>query len=369
VGAIDESSNATGVNGDQSNNLSTWSGAAYVFVRNGTTWSQQAYLKASNTAAGDLFGHSVSVYGDTVVVGARGEDSNATGVNGDQSNNLASGSGAAYVFVRNGTTWSQQAYLKASNSESSDYFGHSLSVSGDTIVVGAFFESSNATGVNGNQSNNLLFRAGAAYVFVRHGVTWNQEAYLKASNPEENDYFGESVSVSGDTVVVGASMKDDVANNAGAIYVFDLSEYVNYCTAGTSAHGCQATIYSAGTASASGTYGFSLFAVDVAGLKNGLFFFGTSGQQADPWGNGTSYQCVVPPVVRADLLVGIGLIGLCDGSFAQDLNAFWCSSCPKPTKNPGAGAVVQAQLWYRDPQSTSNQDSSLSDAIEFSLAP
>jgi hypothetical protein len=63
------------------------------------------------------------------------------------------------------------------------------------------------------------------------------------------------------------------------------------------------------------------------------------------------------------------LIGLCDGSFAQDLNAFWCSSCPKPTKNPGAGAVVQAQLWYRDPQSTSNQDSSLSDAIEFSLAP
>src|SRR4029450_12959791 len=94
-------------------------GAAYVFVRNGTTWSQQAYLKASNTDIFDTFA-AVAVSGDTVLVGAYNESSNATGINGDQSDNSAQSAGAAYVFVRNGTTWSQQAYLKASNTDAGD---------------------------------------------------------------------------------------------------------------------------------------------------------------------------------------------------------------------------------------------------------
>ncbi|MCX6885338.1 MAG: FG-GAP repeat protein [Verrucomicrobia bacterium] len=98
------------------NELASNSGAAYVFVRSGTTWSQQAYLKASNTDAVDNFGRGVAVSGDTVVVGASGEDSSTTGVNSTQ-NNMGTGSGAAYVFVRSGTTWSQQAYLKASKGE------------------------------------------------------------------------------------------------------------------------------------------------------------------------------------------------------------------------------------------------------------
>src|SRR5690606_29875211 len=143
------------------------SGAAYAFVRNGTEWTQQAYLKASNTGANDYFGYSVSISGDTIVVGAIYEDSNATGVNGNQNNNGASGSGAAYVFVRDGTTWTQQAYLKASNTGADDYFGYSVSISGDTIVVGAVQEASNATGVNGDQNNNGASGSGAAYVFVR----------------------------------------------------------------------------------------------------------------------------------------------------------------------------------------------------------
>ena len=88
--------------------------------------------------------------GDTVAIGARDEDSNATGVNGNQTDNSASGSGAAYVFVRNGTNWTQQAYLKASNTEMGDQFGRSVAVSGDTVVVGAYLESSGAIGVNGN---------------------------------------------------------------------------------------------------------------------------------------------------------------------------------------------------------------------------
>ena len=139
-----------------------------------------------------------------------------------------------------------------------------------------------------------------------------------------------------------------------------------YCSAGTSASGCQASISAAGTPSATAALGFTLSASSVEGLKSGLFFFGTNGRQANPWGTGTSYQCVVPPVVRANLLTGVGGVGLCNGSFAQDLNAVWTA---KPAKNPGAGALVQAQLWYRDPFSTSNQSTSLSNAIEFAVAP
>ncbi|MEO8438605.1 MAG: FG-GAP repeat protein, partial [Spartobacteria bacterium] len=232
VGAAFESSNATGINGNESDNSASEAGAAYVFVRNGTTWSQQAYLKASNTGAGDSFGISVAVSGNTVVVGADLESSNATGVNGDQSDNSASQAGAVYVFVRSGTTWSQQAYLKASNTDAGDAFGISVAVSDDTVSVGANFETSNATGVNGDQSANSAFAAGAAYVFVRNGTTWSQQAYLKASNTESFDRFGTSAAVSGDTVVVGAAFESsnatgingDQSNNnapqAGAAYIF-----------------------------------------------------------------------------------------------------------------------------------------------------
>jgi plastocyanin len=141
---------------------------------------------------------------------------------------------------------------------------------------------------------------------------------------------------------------------------------VTYCTAGTSASGCQAGLSAAGTASATAPTGFDLMAADVEGAKNGIFFFGSNGRQANPWGSGTSFQCVAPPVKRAGLLVGVGTPGACDGSFSQDLNARWTAN---PAQNPGAGALVQAQLWYRDPQNTSNQTTSLSNAIEFPVGP
>jgi hypothetical protein len=235
VGAYGESSNASGVNGNQSDNSAAFSGAAYVFVRTGTNWNQQAYLKASNTGVGDTFGWSVAMSGDTVVVGANGESSNATGVNGNQSNRNARCSGAAYVFVRTGTNWNQQAYLKASNSGGGfpgDWFGNSVAVSGNTVVVGAPNEESSATGVNGNQIDNSATDSGAAYVFVRSGTNWSQQAYLKASNTGVSDFFGESVSVSADTVVVGATGEASIATGvngnqsdnstvyAGAAYVF-----------------------------------------------------------------------------------------------------------------------------------------------------
>ena len=166
VGAINESSSATGVNANHITTSLQGAGAAYVFVRSGLAWTQQAYLKASNTGEGDSFGRSVDVSGDTAVVGAWAEDSNATGVGGNQSDNSANGAGAAYIFGRSGATWSQHSYLKASNTETLDLFGRSVGVSGGTVAVGAYREASNATGVNGDQSNNSAGASGAVYVYA-----------------------------------------------------------------------------------------------------------------------------------------------------------------------------------------------------------
>jgi len=139
-----------------------------------------------------------------------------------------------------------------------------------------------------------------------------------------------------------------------------------YCTAGTSASGCQAVLTGTGTPSASAPTGFFLSAAGVESGKSGMFFFGTSGRQAAPWGTSSSFQCVAPPVRRAGLLWSGGGFGSCEGAMAQDMNAHWLEF---PGKNPGAGALVQAQLWYRDPQNTSSETSSLSNAVEFTVAP
>ena len=232
IGASGEDSNATGTNGNQTDNNASSSGAAYVFVRSGGVWTQQAYLKASNAQGGDQFGHAIAIDGDTIVVGAFSEDSSATGVNGNQADNSALLSGAAYVFTRTGGVWSQQAYLKASNTGANDRFGDTVGISGDTIVVGAYIEDSSATGVNGNGADNGASWSGAAYVFTRTGGVWTQEAYLKASNTEADDRFGHTVGISGDTIVVGAGFEDsnatgvngnqidNSASTSGAAYAF-----------------------------------------------------------------------------------------------------------------------------------------------------
>ena len=137
---------------------------------------------------------------------------------------------------------------------------------------------------------------------------------------------------------------------------------VTYCTAGTSANGCQATLSSTGAPSTSSGSPFSIDVNNVEGAKDGLMFFGTAGRQANTWGSGTSFQCVVPPVKRTGLQVGNGTAGLCDGAFTLDFNA-WMTA--HPAKAPAPGVMVNVQTWYRDPQNTSNQTTSLSDAIEF----
>jgi uncharacterized membrane protein len=235
VGAGYEDSNSTAIDTGQADNSANGAGAAYVFVRNGTAWSQQAYLKASNCQANDYFGFAVAVSGETVVVGSLLEDSSSNAIDMGQADNNAQDAGAAYVFVRNGTTWSQQSYLKASNAQDFDWFGYAVAVSGDTALVGASAEDSSSTTIDMGQADNSYRDAGAVYVFVRGGTGWSQQAYLKASNAGGADLFGTAVSLSDSTAVVGAPQEDstsseidmgqgnNIATSAGAAYVFERS--------------------------------------------------------------------------------------------------------------------------------------------------
>ena len=240
VSSPHEDGAATGVNGNQKDESAWDAGAVYVFVRAGDRWTQQAYVKASNAQTSDRFGISVALSGDgnTLAVGATLEDSGARGVGANQMDNSADSAGAVYVFRRTGTTWAQQAYIKASNADASDQFGWSLALSndGNTLGVGAQGEGSAATGVNGNQEDNSAADAGAAYVFVRNGSTWTQQAYIKASNAQGGDRFGFSISLTadGNTMAVGAydedggasgvnGKVDEEAPGSGAAYVFGRS--------------------------------------------------------------------------------------------------------------------------------------------------
>lgn len=249
---ISNSGSLPGVGGP--NELEFGSGAVWVFVRTGTTWSQQAFLKASNAESLDSLGASVAIDGDTIVAGAQGENSNQTTISHTGSlptpagdDDSAAAAGAAYVFVRSGTTWSLQAYLKASNAEAGDAFGTSVAIDGDTVVVGANSEDSAVTTVANAGAlptpagdDDSAADSGAAYVFVRTGTTWSQQAYLKAPNAEAGDLFGRPVAIDGDTIVVGAYWEDSAATsvanndalptpandddnalNAGAAYVFE----------------------------------------------------------------------------------------------------------------------------------------------------
>ena len=181
------------------------SGSAYVFVRDPTTatWSQQVKLTASDAAADDLFGWSVALSGDTALIGAVGDNPVGPG------SSFPGGVGAAYVFVRSGTTWSQQAKLTASDARAEDLFGGSVALSADRALVGA-----EADDV---RSGDAYSNFGSAYVFVRSGTSWSQEAKLTASDGAAEDFFGISVALSGDTALVGAYLDD---NLSGSAYVF-----------------------------------------------------------------------------------------------------------------------------------------------------
>jgi hypothetical protein len=204
------------------------------------TWTHQAYVKASNPDSNDYFGENVALSdtGTTLAVTSVGEDSSAEGVNqGDQADNSIPNGGAVYVYTRDQFgMWTQQAYVKASNSDLDDVFGYSIALDKDgaTLAVGSF-EDSNTVGVDGTQTDNSLDLSGAVYIFARDpSDVWTQRAYVKASNPGMNDQFGTSVALDefGNTLAVGAlgeasnatgiggNQADNSAPAAGAVYLY-----------------------------------------------------------------------------------------------------------------------------------------------------
>ncbi|USH01744.1 FG-GAP repeat protein [Grimontia kaedaensis] len=247
VCSLGDDSNATGINGDDNATGSTNSGAMHVFRFSNGGWSQDAYIKASNTGAEDRFCSSVSVSGDgnTIAAGAKFEDSDATGIDGSQGDS-GNDNGAAYVFRYSAGSWSQQAYIKASNSGNTDEFGHAVSLddTGNMLAVSAPKEDSDGIGVNGTQSNNLSTNTGAVYLFRFDSGAWVQEAFIKLNSPANNDQLS-NVNVSGDGNTLAIFSQDDSGSigmngeaidssqkNSGAVHLYQYRdsnwEYVHY---------------------------------------------------------------------------------------------------------------------------------------------
>jgi len=173
------------------------SGSAYIFEFDGASWIQKAKLTASDGKSNDSFGFSVSISGDTAIVSATGDDDDGIF------------SGSAYIFEFDGANWIQKAKLTASDGAAFDSFGRSVSISGDTAIVSNF------------PTGSL---AGDAYIFEKPNPGWTdstETAKLAASDIENGDRFGISVSISGDTAIVGASGDDDLGFASGSVYIFE----------------------------------------------------------------------------------------------------------------------------------------------------
>jgi len=187
-----------GAIGDDDNGIA--SGSAYIFKRSNTDWVEEAKLLASDGWAGDSFGRSVSIYGDYAVVGASGDDLD---------DNTGPGSGSAYVFKRSGASWTQEAKLLASDGAGGDSFGSSVSIYGDYAVVGAFLDDDDGD------------KSGSAYIFRRSDTSWTEEVKLLASDGAATDRFGRTVSISADYAVVGALGDNDNGSSSGSAYLYN----------------------------------------------------------------------------------------------------------------------------------------------------
>ncbi|HIH28442.1 MAG TPA: hypothetical protein HA260_01410 [Thermoplasmata archaeon] len=170
-------------------------GSAYVFVRTGNNWTQQAKLLPDDGAAGDMFG-SPAISGDTVLIGASLDDDNGTD------------SGSAYIFVRTGSTWTQQAKLRPLDGAASDHFGGLVALSSDTAIIGACLDDDNGAD------------SGSAYVFTRTGTTWTQTQKILAPDGQTGDYFGYTSYLDGNTAIITAPLDDDKGIDTGSAYIY-----------------------------------------------------------------------------------------------------------------------------------------------------
>jgi len=314
----------------------------------------ESMLCASDGAAGDQFGYSCSISGTTAVITATKDD------------DRGADSGSAYVFVRNGTSWSQEAYLKASNTDGDDEFGHVVAMSGDTVVVGARGEDSASTGVNGDQGSGAA-NSGAVYVFSRGISSWGQDLYVKASNTGQGDRFGDSVAIDGVRIVVGASMEDSGANTvngnqsdnsasaAGAAFVFLTDAASNYCLAVSNSTGSPASISAGGSTSiAANTF---LLRAQPVPVQPGLFFYGPQQTQV-PFGNG--FRCIAGMLFRLDVenASATGVL--------EHLVDF--TDPPSLAGQIASGSTWNFQAWYRDP-TVGPSFFNLSDGLSVTFGP
>ncbi len=334
-----------GVHGDDDNG--TAAGSAYVFVRSGTSWTQQAKLQASDGAAGDLFGCAVAVSVDAALVGALGDDDNG------------SFSGSAYVFVRSGTSWMQRTKLLASDGAPDDEFGRVVSLSGDTALVGA------------DEHDSDAFNSGAAYVFVRAGTDWTQLVKLTASDAASDDMFAHAVGVSGDTALVGAWFDDDAGDTSGSAYVFALppKSGTAYCTCplgpcGNSdpGAGCANSTGEGASLTAYGTTSPDEVTLFVSGATpwNYAIFFQADEAVMLPFGDG--FRCAAGGIVP---LTALPIRTGPDGSAAYGP----CSGDPSISSTsgvvPGSGVTKRYQFWYRDPGGPCGSHFNLSNGYEI----
>lgn len=201
---LDQFGNAVAINNDtivvgayQHDASATNSGAAYVYRWNGSNWLEEEKLTASDGAGNDAFGRSVSISNDVIIIGATGDD--------DQGN----GSGSAYTYRWNGATWVEAEKLTASDGASGDAFGYALSLHGDVALIGAYLDDDLGSG------------SGSAYIYRWNGTNWVQEQKLTASNGLAGDQFSYSLSLSPNHAVIGAYANDELGNNAGSAYIFN----------------------------------------------------------------------------------------------------------------------------------------------------
>ena len=377
--------------------------ATYVFRLVAGTWVEEQKITRPAGLVGDLFGTSVSLLGDELVVGAPGDDTDDVDA------------GSVYLFERTGTVWSEIHRFGSATPGPGDAFGEGAGIGSLYVVVGApfdddfgadsgaahYFERDGSGGwISGGvltapaaptaagdhlgrdilTDTDLILisqpdgdlqgtQSGGAQTFVERAGSFFGDVMFP-SDTFTGDHLGASIGMDRCWMISGAPLDDDQGENSGSAYLFLSANYTQfYCLPGISGKGCAATLSTIGTASASATSGFNVLTDGVEGGITGVYFYGTNGPQQNPWGNGTSFQCVVPPVIRMGTITSMGAPNECTGQFSMDLNATWCSTCPRPTKNPGPGTEIYLQMWYRDPTNTSNQSTSMSNAAQIGVCP
>ena len=242
---VDRDTMIVGANGyDPSGKINA--GAAVIFRWAGASWVEEARIVASDGVAGDRFGQSVAIQGNTAVVGAYLHSLSGK-----------SGAGAAYVFERTGTTWTQVAKLTAADSAAGDNFGIDVDLDANTVLVGAWFK------------NGLFAQQGSAYVFTRSNGAWSQQARLTDVGGSASDWFGNSVALEGDTAVVGAPADDLIFSDRGTAHVFTRS----------GSTWTKRTTLDPGLGGASDFFGQSV------SIHNGSIAVGAPGSDISPGGN------------------------------------------------------------------------------------